>query len=80
MDEKLFSGLKKLISEKLSVPEDKIRPDSHFINDLEADSLDITELIMELETIHGISIPDEETEKFKTVEDVVEYLEKIQKT
>ena len=66
--------LKEIIADKLGVNEDEITMESTFIDDLGADSLDIVELIMSLEEELEIEIPDEDAEKFKTVGDVVEYI------
>ncbi len=66
----------KIIAEKLGVDESEITPESHFINDLGADSLDTVELIMEFEKEFNISIPDEDAEKIQTVGDAIEYIKK----
>ena len=70
----MFDKLKEIIADKLGVNEDEITMESTFIDDLGADSLDIVELIMSLEEVLEIEIPDEDAEKFKTVGDVVEYI------
>lgn len=70
----MFDKLKEIIADKLGVNEDEITMESAFIDDLGADSLDIVELIMSLEEELEIEIPDEDAEKFKTVGDVVEYI------
>lgn len=67
--------VKDIIVDKLGVHPNKIRPNASFINDLGADSLDIVELIMEFEKEFGISISEEESEKIRTVGDIVRYLE-----
>lgn len=64
----------KIIVDKLGVDASEIAPESHFVNDLGADSLDTVELIMEFEKEFGISIPDEQAEKITTVGDAVSYL------
>lgn len=63
-----------IISEQLSLPEDDIKSDSRFVDDLGADSLDIVELIMEMEEEFDIEIQDEDIEKMASVQDVVNYI------
>ncbi len=70
----IFEKIQKIISEQLGIDSNEIKLESSFIDDLGADSLDIVELIMALETEFDIEIPDEEAEKVKTVGDVVEYI------
>ena len=70
----VFEKIQKIISEQLGIDSDEIKLESSFVDDLGADSLDIVELIMALETEFDIEIPDEEAEKVKTVGDVVEYI------
>jgi acyl carrier protein len=71
----VFDELKKIISEIKDIPEEDIKMESTFAEDLEADSLDIVEMLMLLEEKYDIQIPEEESEKMKTVADVVEYVE-----
>ena len=78
MNSEIFEKVKKIIADKLDVEEDKITPESSFLDDLGADSLDIVELIMELEEEFGIEIPDEDAEKIRTVADAVKYIEEHQ--
>jgi acyl carrier protein len=67
--------VKKIVAERLGVSEDKITPASLFVDDLGADSLDLVELIMDIENGFGLdTIPDEDTEKMRTVKDVLDYL------
>ncbi|MGG7057543.1 acyl carrier protein [Clostridium nigeriense] len=70
----MFDKVKEIIAEKLSINEDDITMDSSFVDDLNADSLDLVELMMALEDELDTEIPDEEAENFKTVGDVVKYL------
>ncbi|MBK8968132.1 MAG: acyl carrier protein [Saprospiraceae bacterium] len=67
--------VKKIIIDKLGVDEGEVHPESNFIQDLGADSLDTVELIMEFEKEFDVSIPDEQAEKIQTVGQAVEYLE-----
>ncbi len=66
--------VKKIISEQLGVPEADVKPESSFVNDLGADSLDTVELVMALEEEFGIEIPDEDAEKIATVQNAIEYI------
>ena len=63
-----------IVSEKLSVPKEEITLDSNFIDDLKADSLDLVEMVMAFEDVLGVSIPDEDQEKIRTVGDAVQYI------
>ncbi|NTU82424.1 MAG: acyl carrier protein [Chloroflexales bacterium] len=67
--------LKKIIAEQLGVDESKIVPSAHFAKDLNADSLDLVELIMSIEEEFGIEISDEEAEKIETVNHALTYLD-----
>ncbi|HOK22611.1 MAG TPA: acyl carrier protein [Candidatus Hydrothermia bacterium] len=70
----IMATLKEIIVDKLSVTEDQITPESRFIEDLGADSLDVVELIMAIEEKFGIEIPDEDAEKMRSVEDATNYI------
>lgn len=63
-----------IVSEQLSVSKDEIKPESSFIDDLQADSLDLVELGMKFEENFGVTIPDEDYEKLRTVGDAIEYI------
>ena len=65
-----------IVAEQLGVEKDKISRDSHFVNDLGADSLDTVELVMELEEEFDINIPDETAEKIQTVGEAIDHIEK----
>ena len=67
--------VKQIIAEKLGVGEEKVTPQSSFIDDLGADSLDQVELIMAFEDEFDVEIPDDEAEKIKSVKDAISYLE-----
>ena len=69
-----FEKLKKIIAEVLNVDEEEITPDTTFVDDLGADSLDIFQIIMGLEEEFDIEIPNEEAEKIVTVGDAVEQI------
>jgi acyl carrier protein len=66
--------VKGIIAEQLGVGEDEIKPESSFIEDLGADSLDIVELVMAMEEEFEVEIPDEEAENIKTVGDAINYI------
>ena len=70
----LEEKVKKIIAEQLGVEEEDITPDSSFVEDLGADSLDTIELVMAFEEEFGIEIPDEDAEKILTVQNVVDYI------
>lgn len=74
----IFEQVKELVASELKVALDEIKPESDFTKDLSADSLDIVEFIMTLEEKFDIKIPDDEAEKIKTVQDVVDYIVKHQ--
>ena len=71
----LFEQVKEIIVQELSVPEEKVKESSTFESDLRADSLDVVELVMELEEKFEIEIPEEDFEAIKTVGDLVRYVE-----
>ncbi|PRR80282.1 Acyl carrier protein [Clostridium liquoris] len=70
----ILKKIKNIISEQLGVDQEEITMESSFMDDLGADSLDIVELVMALETEFDLEIPDEDAEKISTVGDVVEYI------
>ena len=74
-----FEKVKKIVVDKLGVPEARVEEKSSFVNDLGADSLDVVEFVMEVETEFGIQIPDEDAAKLDTVGKAVEYIEAHQK-
>jgi acyl carrier protein len=71
-----FERVKGIIVEQLGVDPEKVTPDARFREDLEADSLDLVELIMAFEDEYGGEISDEEAQQLKTVGQAVDYLEK----
>lgn len=70
-----INKVKKIISNQLNVAESKITEDSRLVEDLGADSLDTVELLMSFEEEFGISIPDEEAMKMKTIKDIVDLID-----
>ncbi len=70
IDDQVFD----IVSEQLSVPREEIARESAFVDDLKADSLDVVELVMRFEDTFGVTIPDEDYEKIRTVGDAIEYI------
>ena len=70
----MLEKMKEMIADQLSVDEDKITLESNFKEDLDADSLDLFELVMALEEEYGIEIPSEELESLTTVGAIIDYL------
>lgn len=66
--------IKAIVADQLGVAEEEIKPESRFIEDLGADSLDIVELVMAMEEEFETDIPDEEAEKIQTVQDTIDYI------
>ncbi len=73
----VFTGVKEIIVDLLGVDEAKVTPKARFREDLEADSLDIVELIMAFEDKFGSEISDEDAQKITTVGEVVKYIEQM---
>ena len=73
-----YERLKKIIVEQLGVDEEEVTTEASFVEDLNADSLDLVELIMSLEEEFGMEISDEDAERIQKVSDAVEYIEEHQ--
>lgn len=69
-----------LVSEQLEVSKEKVLAESHFLNDLQADSLDIVDLMMQIEEVFDVEIEDDDQEKIETVGDAVDYIVEKMKT
>ena len=67
-----------IVADQLGVDKEKVTPETSFVNDLGADSLDTVELVMELEEEFDINIPDDAAEKIQTVGQAIEFIEKAQ--
>ncbi len=75
MAEDVYDRMKKIIVEQLGVDEGDVTPQASFVEDLNADSLDLVELIMSLEEEFNLEISDEDAEKIHTVGDALEYVQ-----
>ena len=75
MTAETYERLKKIVVEQLGVEPEQVTPEASFVEDLNADSLDLVELIMSLEEEFGAEISDEDAEKIRTVQDAVDYVE-----
>lgn len=75
----VFEKIQNMLNKQLGIDKSKITMDADIIKDIGADSLDIVELLMEVESEWGITIDDEDVKDFHTIGDVVSYIEKIAK-
>lgn len=71
----IFEGVRDVITEKLGVRDAEVVPEANLVEDLGADSLLVTELVMELEDRFEIQIPDDDAEKIRTVQGIIDYIE-----
>jgi len=71
----VFEKIRKILADQLEIEENKINLESNLVDDLNADSLDIVELIMDVEQEYDITIPDEDLPSVVTVKDIVSYIE-----
>jgi acyl carrier protein len=74
MADNVEERVRKIIVEQLEVSPDKVKPEASFADDLKADSLAVVELVLALEETFKVEIPDEDTEKIKTVGDAINYI------
>lgn len=75
----MLEKIKNMLAEQLNIDVNSIKEDSKFIEDLGADSLDMVEMLMNLEDEFGVSIPDEEAGNIKTVKNLVDFIENNKK-
>lgn len=75
----MFEQVCKMLAEQLGIDASVIKPESEVVKDLGADSLDVVELLMTLEDEYNITLPEEDVESIKTVQDIVDMMEKLQK-
>jgi acyl carrier protein len=73
----VFSELQELVANKLSIDSSEIKPESSFIDDLGADSLDLADLVMAIEEQYEVDFANEDTDQFRTVGDVVAAIERL---
>lgn len=73
----MLEKIQAMLAEALNLPVEKVTPDAKIVDDLGADSLDVVELLSQLEDEYGVVIPDEEVESLITVGDVAAELEKL---
>ncbi len=71
----VFERIREIICEQLDLEEDSVTMDSNIMEDFEADSLDLVDLVMSLEDEFNMEVPDDQIENFRTVGDVVRYIE-----
>lgn len=69
-----FEEVRDLVADTLHVEKERITPQSRFVEDLKADSLDLVELTMAVEDEYEIEIPDEDTPRLRTVQDAIDYI------
>lgn len=75
----MFEKVRDMLAKQLNLPADQIKPESDVVKDLGADSLDVVELLISLEDDYGVSIPEDDIVNVKTVQDIVEMIEKLNK-
>lgn len=75
-EQEILAKVKELVANQLGKSQDEVTPDSSFIEDLDADSLDLVELIMSMEDEYGLEISDEDAENITTVKDAVKFIAK----
>lgn len=71
----VFERIQQILMDQLDLEADKITMESDIVDDLEADSLDVVDLVMTIEDEYGLEVPDDQIENFRTVGDVVHYIE-----
>ncbi len=75
----MFEKVRDMLAKQLNLKPEKITPQSDVVKDLGADSLDVVELLISLEDDYGISIPEDDIVNVKTVQDIVDMIEKLEK-
>lgn len=71
----IFERIRQILVDQLDLDEDKITLEADIVDDLEADSLDVVDLVMTIEDEYGFAVPDDQIENFRTVGDIVKYIE-----
>lgn len=72
----VFERIRSILCDQLDLEEDQVTMESDILEDLEADSLDVVDLVMTMEDEFSVEVPDDQIENFKTVGDIVRYVEK----
>ncbi len=75
----MFEKVRDMLAKQLNLKPEQITPQSDVVKDLGADSLDVVELLISLEDDYGISIPEDDIVNVKTVQDIVDMIEKLEK-
>lgn len=75
----ILEKVKELVAEQLGVAKDTIQDNSNIVDDLGADSLDVIEMLMTLEEEYGVTIPDDQISKVRTISEIAELIEKCKK-
>lgn len=75
----MFEKVCEMLAEQLGIPAESIKPEQEVVKDLGADSLDVVELMMALEDEYGITLPEGDVEGIKTVQDIVDMMNNLQK-
>ena len=75
----MFEKVRDMLAKQLNLSAEQIKPESDVVKDLGADSLDVVELLISLEDDYGISIPEDDIVNVKTVQDIVDMIEKFNK-
>ena len=74
----MIEKISKIIAEQLCAEIEDVKPESNIIDDLNADSLSVVEILMAIEEEFGLKVPDEDVQSLKTVKDIADYVEKNQ--
>jgi acyl carrier protein len=78
-DDEIAKKVKSMVAERMDVDDAQITGDTHFVNDLQADSLDMAELVIDMEEAFGVQISDEEAQKIDTVGKAIQYIQEHKK-
>ena len=75
-EQEILTGLGEIVDEIAGIPADQVTPDKSFVNDLDIDSLSMVEIAVAAQDRFGVEIPDDELKNLKTVQDVVNYVQR----
>lgn len=75
----IVAGLAEIVEEVTGIEPSEVTPDKSFVDDLDIDSLSMVEIAVQTEDRYGVEIPDEDLAKLRTVQDAVDYIQKIDK-